>query len=79
LRNSVGFRASAALWISSTGRELVEKMAPHDRIREHARQAREAAQQATDPMTKARLHEIANNLDRVADELEGRSDPERRS
>jgi hypothetical protein len=54
-------------------------MAPHDRIREHARQAREAAQQATDPMTKARLHEIANNLDRVADELEGRSDPERRS
>jgi hypothetical protein len=36
-------------------------MAPHDRIREHARQAREAAHLATDLMTKARLLEIANN------------------
>ncbi len=28
--------------------------------------------------TKARLHEIANDLEKLADELEGQSDPERR-
>jgi hypothetical protein len=54
-------------------------MTPVDRIREHAKKAREAAHRATDPMTKARLHEIANDLERVAEELEGKSDPERRS
>jgi len=54
-------------------------MAPHERIREHARKAREAAHLATDPMTKVRLHEIANDLEKVADALEGRFDPEQRS
>jgi hypothetical protein len=79
LRNSPGFRASAALWIALDRPRVDRAMAPHDRIREHAKQAREAAQQASDPMTKARLHQIANDLEKVAEELEGRSDPERRS
>jgi hypothetical protein len=54
-------------------------MTPRDRVREHAKRAREAAQLATDPMIKARLHEIANDLEKLAEELEGPSDPDQRS
>jgi hypothetical protein len=49
-----------------------------DHIRRRAKEAQEEAQLATDPMVKARLHEIANELERLADEMEGLSDPDRR-
>jgi Family of unknown function (DUF6381) len=51
-------------------------MTAFDRIREHAKKTREEAHRATDPITKARLHQIANDLEKIADELEGRSDLE---
>jgi hypothetical protein len=44
-----------------------------------AREAREQAHRATDPLIKAKLHEIANSLEKAADDLERISDPERRS
>lgn len=40
-----------------------------DDIRRYAKDAREDAQHATDPTVKARLHDIANELERVVDSL----------
>jgi hypothetical protein len=53
-------------------------MGLHERIRNHAQEAREHARRATDPLIKSRLHDIANLLDRAADELERLSDPDHR-
>lgn len=55
-------------------------MATSERIRQHAIAAREEAQRTPNPMVKARLHEIANELEKLADELErGAFDGDRRS
>ena len=44
-----------------------------ERLRQQAKEAREAARLAADPLVKARLHEIANMLEKLARELD--SDP----
>ena len=49
-----------------------------DALREHAEEARESARIMTDPLAKARLHDIANTLESLAQELESRSGPDRR-
>ena len=54
-------------------------MPAHERIRQHAQEAREQARRATDPVIKSKWHEIANSLEKAADDLERLSDPERRS
>jgi hypothetical protein len=48
-----------------------------DHMREHAQRVREDAHRETDPLTKARLHQIADDLDKAAEEIE--RDHERRS
>jgi hypothetical protein len=40
------------------------------RIRGYAQEARQEAKLASDALVKARLHEIANELERLAEEIE---------
>ena len=45
-----------------------------DRIRQHSKEARDTAARVADPLVKARLHEIANMLEKLADDLERQFD-----
>ena len=45
-------------------------MVTPSQIKRYAKEAREESQRATDPTVKARLHEIANELERVFNRLE---------
>jgi hypothetical protein len=47
------------------------------RIRGYAQEARQEAKLASDPLVKARLHEIANGLERLAEEIERRPSRDR--
>jgi hypothetical protein len=49
-------------------------MSSVEKLREHAKEVREQAHREADPMTKARLHKIANNLEEAANELERHQD-----
>ncbi len=48
-------------------------------LREAAKEARDQARVIADPLIKARLHEIAGQLEALADQLEQGFDPDRRS
>ena len=52
-------------------------MSSVEKQREHAKEVREHAHRETNPVTKARLHEIANNLEEAANELERHQDRRR--
>jgi hypothetical protein len=49
-------------------------MGPLDNLREHAKELRDHAHRETDPLIKARLHQVANNLEAAAIEIERRQD-----
>lgn len=50
-----------------------------EHLRQQAKEARNQARFATDPVTKVKLHEIAKQLETLADHLEQSFDPDRRS
>jgi hypothetical protein len=43
-------------------------------IRKHAKELRDHAHRETDPLIKARLHQVANNLEAAAAEIERHQD-----
>jgi hypothetical protein len=45
-----------------------------DNLREHAKALRDHARRETDPLIKARLHQIANDLEAAAAEIERHRD-----
>jgi hypothetical protein len=45
-----------------------------DNIRKHAKAIRDHAHRETDPLIKARLHHVANNLEGAAAEIERHQD-----
>jgi hypothetical protein len=49
-------------------------MGPLDSLREHAKELRDHAYRETDPLIKARLHQVANNLEAAAIEIERHQD-----
>ena len=45
-----------------------------DDLREHAKAIRDHAHRETDPLIKARFHQVANDLEAAADEIERHQD-----
>jgi hypothetical protein len=45
-----------------------------DNLREHAKELRDHAHRETDPLIKASLHQVANNLEGAAAEIERQQD-----